>query len=127
MNKKELIDLINSLKIDKKEFYVVSSGALVLRGILPEAGDLDIAVTNKGFEQLKKNFNLVQKDNGWFKINDNAEGVCNGERETWAYQPELCDEIYVQNIQEYYSYLLSSEREKDKKRIPLVVDYISKL
>jgi hypothetical protein len=50
MNKKELLELIKSIKIDKEEFIVLSSGALVLRGIMDSAGDLDILVTQKGFE-----------------------------------------------------------------------------
>jgi len=29
-----------------------------MRGIYPDAGDLDIAVTNKGLEQLSQNYNL---------------------------------------------------------------------
>ena len=55
MNKEELIELIKTLKVSKEEFWVLSSGALVLRGIYPDAGDLDIAVTNKGMEELQKN------------------------------------------------------------------------
>ena len=55
MKKDELLKLIESLKIDKNEFWILSSGALVLRGIYDDAGDLDIAVTNKGLEELKKN------------------------------------------------------------------------
>ena len=47
MNKEELTDLISTLKIDKEEFWILSSGALVLRGIYENAGDLDIAVTFK--------------------------------------------------------------------------------
>ena len=39
MNKEELIELIESLKLDKNEFWILSSGALVLRGIYPDAGD----------------------------------------------------------------------------------------
>ena len=50
MKKDELLELIKTLKIDKEEFWVLSSGALVLRGIYPDAGDLDIAVTNKGLD-----------------------------------------------------------------------------
>ena len=41
MKKDELLELIKTLKIDKEEFWVLSSGALVLRGIYPDAGDLD--------------------------------------------------------------------------------------
>ena len=54
MNKAELIELINSLGLDKNEFHVVSSGALVLRGLLPDAGDLDISVSDEGLAYLKK-------------------------------------------------------------------------
>ena len=31
MNKDELMDLLNTLKIDKEEFWILSSSALVLR------------------------------------------------------------------------------------------------
>lgn len=128
MNKTELIKLINSLEIDTQEFYVVSSGALVLRDILEDASDLDIAVSDIGLKQLKEKFNLTKKtdDNDWFKVCKDVEVVCNGPKGNWNFKPEFCNGIYVQNINEYYDYLLSSEREKDKKRIPLVNNYINK-
>ena len=56
MNKQELIYLIDSLKLDKNEFWILSSAALVMREIYPDAGDLDIAVTEKGLEELKENY-----------------------------------------------------------------------
>ena len=40
--KKEQIKLIKTLKIDRNEYWILSSGALVIRGIYPDAGDLDI-------------------------------------------------------------------------------------
>lgn len=124
MNKDELLELIESLKVDKEEFWVLSSGALVLRDIYPDAGDLDIAVTNKGLMELKNNYNMIQKENGWFKVTDNIECVCVFEKEKLEYQPEIIEGYYVQNIQEYLEYLNSSEREKDKLRIPIVKKYI---
>jgi len=48
------------LKIDSEEFWVLSSGVLVLRDIYPDAGDLDIAVTDIGLKQLKNNCNLIK-------------------------------------------------------------------
>lgn len=124
MNKNDLLELIKTLKIDKEEFWILSSGALVLRDIYPNAGDLDIAVTNKGLMQLKNNYNMVQKENGWFIVTDNIECVCDGEKEELKYQPEKVGEYYVQNIEEYMRYLNSSNREKDKLRIPIVEAYI---
>ena len=59
MNKKELIDLINTLNIDKNKFGVLSSGNLVLRDLFDNAHDLDIAVTQKRLTQLQSQFKLV--------------------------------------------------------------------
>ena len=127
MNKAALLDLLNTLKIDKSEFWVLSSGALVLRGVYESAGDLDIAVTFKGLEQLKKNYTLKEKDNGWYIVNDKVECVCDGNIEDLKYKPEKLNcGYFAQNILEYLEYLNSSTREKDIERIPLVKNYIKK-
>ena len=127
MNKDELIELIKTLKISREEFWILSSGALVLREIYTDAGDLDIAVTNKGMEELKQNYSLIPKDcelGKFYKITENIECVCDGNKEELEFQPERVSEFYVQNIYEYLYFLKNSTREKDKKRIPLVEAYI---
>lgn len=121
MIKEELVELIESLKIDKEEFWILSSSALVLRGIYPDAGDLDIAVTQKGLEELKQNFNLIQKPNGWYIVNDKIECVVDT-KEDWKI--EKMDGYNLESIQKYYEFLKNSEREKDKARIPLVEEYM---
>ncbi len=126
MNKNELIKLIDTLKIDKNEFWILSSGALVLREIYDDAGDLDIAVTDKGLRELKQNYNLIPKESGFYKVTDKIECVCNGKIENLKYKPELINGYQVQNIYEYYEYLKSSKREKDKLRVPIVEKYLSK-
>ena len=102
MNKYELLELLKTLKVDVEEFFILSSSALVVREIYPDAGDLDIAVTDRGLEELKKYYNLKFKDNGWFILNDKIEGVCEGAKDMLKYQPEKIGEYYVQNINEYY-------------------------
>lgn len=127
MNKEELIELIKTLKVSKEEFWILSSGALVLRDIYPDAGDLDIAVTNKGMEELKQNYNLISKDceaGNFYEVTENIECVCDGNKEELEFQPEKVGEFYVQNIYQYLNFLKNSTREKDKKRIPLVEEYI---
>lgn len=124
MNKEELIALIKTLKISNDEFWVLSSGALVLRGIYPDAGDLDIAVTNEGLRQLKEQYDLKTKGNSWYTVNEKIECVCDGEKSELKYQPVKVGDYYVQNINQYLEFLKQSTREKDKKRIPLVEEYI---
>ena len=127
MNKEELIELLNLLKIDKQEFRILSSGDLLLRYIYDDAGDLQIAVTFKYLEQLKENYNLKEKYNVWYIVNDKVECVCNGNIESLKYKPGMlkCG-YFVQNIFEYLEFLRSSNREKDKDRITLVEYYIKK-
>ena len=82
MNKEELVELIESLKLDKNEYWILSSGALVIRGIYPDAGDLDIAVTEKGLKELKSNYNLKEKGKDWYIVNDKIECIVDT-KESW--------------------------------------------
>lgn len=122
MNKKELLELLKNLKISTSEFVIISSSALVLREIYKDAGDLDIAVTENGLNELKRNYNLIQKENGWYIVNDRVECVLDNMKN----KKEKLGEYYLQDIYDYLNYLESSNREKDKLRIPLVKEYIKK-
>lgn len=126
MKKEDILKVLSELKISPEEFWVVSSGALVLRGIFPDAGDIDLAVTDRGLEELKENYSLKPKGNGWYQVSDCIECVGDGKKENLPYQPERIGEYYVQNIEEYEAYLKTSTREKDQKRIPIVRAYIQK-
>lgn len=122
MNKGELEKLISTLKIEKGEYWILSSASLVLRGIYDSAADLDLAVTEKGLKQLKENYNLVQKENGWYIVNDKVECVLDTKE---PYKIEKFGEYYLQDIYDYYNFIKNSNREKDKKRIPLIESYIN--
>ena len=122
MNKEELVELIESLKLDKNEYWILSSGALVIRGIYPDAGDLDIAVTEKGLkEELKSNYNLKERGKDWYIVNDKIECIVDT-KESWKI--EKYETFNLQSIEMYYEFLKNSSREKDKARIPLIKDYM---
>ena len=124
MNKRfkreELEKLIISLHLDKEDFTLLSSSALVFRGIMEDAGDLDIAVNEIGFNKLSKQFNLKAKGNRFYEVNENVECIVDDKKEI----RELLDGVYVQDIYNYLEYLYSSKREKDILRIPMVLSYI---
>ena len=121
MNKEDLLSLLETLKLSKEEFVILSSSSIVLRGILETANDLDIAVTEKGLTELKQNYELKQKENGWYIVTDKIECV----QDDMVNQKEKLDEYYLQDINSYLSYLETSKREKDIQRIPLVKKYIN--
>ena len=121
MKKNELVKLIESVKADKDEFVILSSGALVLRGILDEAQDLDIAVTRKGLEQLSKNYELKRKPNGFYTVTNMIECV----EDEMIEKREKIGKYYLQDIFDYLDFIENSDREKDKKRVELVKKYIN--
>lgn len=124
MTKEQLLELLKTIKVDKEEFWLLSTGALTLRGIYKEARDLDIAVTDKGLEQLNQNYQLKKKENDWYIVTDKIECVCDVKKENLKYQPELVGDYYVQNLQEYLEFLESSSRKKDQDKIEIVKKYI---
>ena len=117
MNKEELLKLLESIKIDREEFWVLSSSALVLRDLFDSAGDLDIAVTEKGLQQLKENYDLSQKENGWYKVNDKIE-CCLDIKEDWKI--EKYGNYNLESLEKYMLYLRNSKRGKDKIRYQIV-------
>ena len=70
---------------------------------------------------LKQNYNLVRKENGWFIVNEKVECVLDNMEDS---NVEKVGDYYLENIEKYYDYLIHSDREKDKLRIPIVKKYI---
>ena len=118
MNKEEIIKLIETIEIDAEEFWILSSASLVIRGLFPDAGDLDIAVTEKGLEQLNQKYNLKPKGNGKYEINDKIECIVD-KKEEWKI--EKYGKYNLVSLERYLEFLKSSNREKDKIRYEIVL------
>ena len=91
---------------------------------MDSAGDLDILVTQKGFEQLKENYDLKEKKecNNSYIVNEKIECILNDNED----RKEKMGDYYIQDINQYLEFLKLSNREKDKARIPMIEEYISK-
>ena len=123
MKKNEVLELIESLKISPDEFTILSTAALVLRDIYSEAKDLDIAVTQKGFDELNSNYNLTRKNDEWYIVNDKVECIV----DDMVDKREKINDYYVQDIYDYLKFIESSNRDKDKIKVPIVKNYIKKI
>lgn len=119
MNKNEIIKLLKELNLDKEEYVILSSGCAVMRGIYDMAGDIDLAVSDKAFEYLKEKYDLIDKGNNWYKINDMIEFVVGDNP-----KKEKVGDYYLQDLNQYYEYVKSKNRDKDKERIKTLESYI---
>ena len=123
MNKEEILELVESLKVDKNEFFILSTSALVIRGLFSDAGDLDIAITEKGLEQLKVNFDLKPKGNGWYIVSDKIECIVDTMNDD---KVEKYGDYYLQSLTKYFEFLEESNREKDKEKHKIIKKELEK-
>lgn len=117
MNREEVIELVESLGIDFSEFWILSTGGLVIRDLYPDAGDLDIAVTKKGLEQLKEKYNIIRKPNGFYIVNDRVECVLDTKE---PYKIEEFGKYNLESFEKYFEFLRSTMRDKDKEKYKIV-------
>lgn len=123
MRKDEIINLIDNLGIDLEECWVLSTSALVIRGLFEDAGDLDLAVTEKGLEQLKSKYDLIKKPNGFYIVNDKVECVLDT-KESWKI--EKYGKYNLESLEKYYEFLKSSDRQKDIEKLKIVKSILDK-
>ncbi len=64
MNKTELLNLLEELNFPKDEYYVLSGGSLVLRGIKEKTNDLDLCISENLFAEIKEKYNLTDEKKG---------------------------------------------------------------
>ena len=122
MNKIEIINEINKLGINKNNFWVIGSASLVLRDIIDNANDIDLAFTNNGYEELNSKTKLEflgEKFNlKWYKVNDIIE-FCIDEKTND--KVDSIEPFNLLNLEYYYNHFIKdSTREKDKEKKELL-------
>lgn len=127
MNKQELLNLVDSLELPKNEYYILSSGCLLLYGLREKANDLDLCITQNLFNKLKDKYNLDEKDRNeccFYKINDLIEVVVTGK---FPYEYDIKDGYPVQKLEMILKSKQNSNREKDKKDVVNITKYLEKI
>lgn len=116
MNKEELYKLVEKLKLPITEYCILSGGSLVMHGIRENTNDLDIDITKKGFEIIKKFFSptLVDENKKLYKITENIECFLDNNFET---DIELIDGYPCQSLISVYRLKRKLNRQKDKSDI----------
>ena len=113
-----------NIGIDLEDFCILSTSALVIRWLFPNAGDLDIAVTPKGLQELKSKYNLKKKENDWYIVDENIECIVD---ENTVITAEKFGQYNLQNLEEYYKFLENSKRQKDIEKKIVVENELNKM
>lgn len=125
MNKEELLELLNVLNFPKDDYYILSSGCLLLYGLREKANDLDLCISKRLFDELKEKYNISDKDKnqcGFYKILDNVEVVVNNKE---ILDREFKDGYPVEKLETILKFKESRNLEKDKNDIKKIKEYLA--
>lgn len=115
MNKKEFLEKLNLLDLQFGEYYILSSGSLLLYGLRERAGDIDLCISPKAFNMLRDKYNLTEEcknEHGFYKVNDDIEVVVNDKENTYyKFEYDVVEGYPVQKL----GYIL---RDKRKRNLP---------
>ena len=119
MNRFELLNLLESLKFDSNEYWLITGAAMVFYGFRKETGDLDLGCTSKLADDLEaKGYPTEIMPDGTRKICPVSDVEI---FENWLYdQVEIIDSIPVISVKGLIAMKKSIGREKDLKDIQLI-------
>jgi hypothetical protein len=131
MNKpfKEFLRKFDQLEIPKKEYVFIASATLAIRDIR-EAQDLDILVTKKVFKNLKKRYKNKIKKEPYERIEIDELEIgydWRGDEEKvkdWIQNAENVSGYQCMKLKDVIKLKKELGREKDKKDIKLIEDYL---
>ena len=125
MNKKELLKLLDSLNLPKTEYYILSSGSMLLYGLRDIANDLDLCVSNELFKHLKEKYNLNENnknDSGFYKISEDIEIIPNDKKN---FKMDYINGYPVENLKTILEFKEKRNLPKDKKDIENIKKYLN--
>lgn len=127
MNREQLLELVDSLELPKEEYYILSSGCLLLYGLREQAKDLDLCVSKELFESMIITFGIdlsSKNDCGFYRLNDLVEVVVNSKQE---FNREFKDGYPVESLQSILEYKINRNAPKDQVDIVNIQNYLNGL
>lgn len=125
MNKEQLLKLVDSLELPKEEYYILSSGCMLLYGLREQAKDLDLCVSIELFEQMISKFNIdltSKNECGFYRLNDLVEVVVSNKEN---FKRDFKDGYPVELLQSILDYKINRNAPKDQDDIINIQNYLN--
>ena len=116
MDKQSFIEKLKLLNLPLGEYYILSSGSLLLYGLREQVGDIDLCVSQKLFDVFLKDKYLINEQDknecGFYKLYDDIEFIVNdGTDPNYKFEYDIVDGYPVQKL----GIIL---RDKKKRNLP---------
>lgn len=128
----KFITELKSLQLPPEEYLIISSGPLAIHNIR-ECNDLDIIVSDELFAKLSEKYPVEVGENVSKIHFGNIECIHRNTKQDDEYdfdnqraKTEIIDGIPFQDLQSCLYFKEKGEREKDKKDVELIKEYLKK-
>ena len=124
MNKREYINKLDVLNLDKKRYCVISGGTMLLYGLKESTEDVDIKIRPDYFEELKTKYNFKKspKYPYLYELDENTEvAVLDYSDEDVRY----VDGYPVESLELQLKWMLEQNRPKDVEKIKVIKKYLN--
>lgn len=130
MNRKEILEILNKYNFDKNKIYIISGSAMVLYGIKEKTNDIDITIDEEYEKVLLGNYNCTIereiKDNGKTYKAYMIDDIINFSTHYYdRFNYNVLDGYNIQKVEDILKLKESLNREKDKKDIKELKEYIN--
>ena len=123
MNRIEYLKKLDELKLDKNRYCIISGGIMLLYGLREETEDIDIRIRPDYFEELKKRFKFKKSsklDNLYELSNEIEVRVLDYDDSNI----EIYDGYPVWKLELQLEWFKEHNRDKDKKKIKIIEEYL---
>lgn len=123
MNKKEYLEKLDKLNLDKDKYCIISGGVMLMHNLKDKTNDIDIKILPDYFEELKKDytFNKSPKFSYLYELEDDVEFAV---QDFTKDDVDIIDGYQVLKLEIELGWKIEHKREKDEESIEIIKKYL---
>jgi len=125
MNKKEYIEKLNQLNLDKSRYCIISGGVMLLYGLKESTEDIDIKIRPDYFEELKRvyNFKKSPKYPYLYELDESTEVAVLDFSDD---DIRVVDGYPAESLELQLKWMEEQNRPKDQEKIKVIKEYLKR-
>ena len=123
MNRIEYLKKLDELNLDKNNYCIIASGAMLMHNLRDNCNDIDIRVSKELFQELLDKYNMKQSDryDYVYELGDIIDVTC---RNFDKDNIEFVDDYPVEKLEIQLNWMLENNRPKDQAKIKILQEYL---
>ena len=123
MTKKEFLERLNGLGLNRSRFCIISGGTMLMYGLRSETNDIDIKMGVQYFEEIRKKFPVRKspKFDYLYELTDDVEVAV---QEFDLKDTVMIDGYLVESLELQLAWKLKNGRAKDEPEIKRIQKYV---